>query len=312
MDRGTAKSDAHPEKTIELSSGNGIRPQRVCTIERVAAMRISKNLSLLALLVGLVTVAAPGVSGNSGSTPPIEEIIENFIDKETEFSKARESYTYRQTVKVLEYANSGGVRGRFELVQDILFGPDGKRIERVVYAPPNSLKQVILTPNDMQDLRNVQPFVMTRAEAPSYRIDYLGEQQVDEIETYMFSIKPKKMEKGKRYFEGQVWVDQLGLQIVKTYGKGVGVRRRNDDEQFPRFETYRDQVDDNYWFPVYTYADDTLAFQSGPQKIKMIIKYEDYKQFRGTATITFGEVVDESEQGESEQGTETPRNAPPR
>jgi len=275
-------------------------------------MRVFKNLSLLAVLIGLVTAAAPSVSGNSGSTPPIEEIIENFIDKETEFSRARESYTYRQSVKVLEYSNSGGVRGRFELVQDILFGPDGKRIERVVYAPPNSLKQVILTPNDMEDLRNVQPFVMTRAEAPSYRIDYLGEQQVDEIETYMFSIKPKKMEKGKRYFEGQVWVDQLGLQIVKTYGKGVGVRRRNDDEQFPRFETYRDQVDDNYWFPVYTYADDTLAFQSGPQKIKMIIKYEDYKKFQGTATITFGEVVDETEQGETEQGTETPQNAPPR
>lgn len=271
-------------------------------------MRISKNLSLLAVLVGLVSAAAPSAAANSGSAPPIEQIIENFIDKETEFSKARESYTYRQTVKVLEYSNSGGVRGRFELVQDILFGPDGKRIERVVYAPPNSLKQVILTPNDMQDLRNVQPFVMTRAEAPSYRIDYLGEQQVDEIETYMFSIKPKKMEKGKRYFEGQVWVDQLGLQIVKTYGKGVGVRRRNDDEQFPRFETYRDQVDDNYWFPVYTYADDTLAFQSGPQKIKMIIKYEDYKRFQGTATITFGEVVDD----EAEQGAETPQNAPPR
>ena len=85
----------------------------------------------------------------------------------------------------------------------------------------------------MQDLRDVQPFVMTRKNAHEYRIDYLGEQQVDEIETYMFSVKPKKIEKGKRYFEGQVWVDKIDLQIVKTYGKGVGHRKKNDDEQFP-------------------------------------------------------------------------------
>ena len=166
----------------------------------------------------------------------------------------------------------------------------------------------------MEDLRSVQPFVMTRADADDYRIDYLGEQQVDEIETYMFSVKPKQMIKGRRYFEGQIWVDQLGSQIVKTYGKGVGLRRKNDDQQFPRFETYRDQVDDEYWFPVYTFADDTLAFKSGPQKIRMIIKYEDYKQFKGTATITFGDVLDEEGQGTA--GTEGPssdeRQAEPR
>ena len=153
----------------------------------------------------------------------------------------------------------------------------------------------------MEDLRSVQPFVMTRANASEYRIDYLGEQQVDEIETYMFSVKPKKLVKGKRYFEGQIWVDQIGLQIVKTYGKGVGVLGKNKDEQFPRFETYRDQVDGHFWFPVYTRADDTLAFKAGPQKIRMIIKYEDYKKFKGTAVITFGDVVDEGEENEGRQ-----------
>ncbi len=232
---------------------------------------------------------------------PVQKIIDSFIAKETEFSKAREAYTYRQSVKVLEYSNSGSIRGRWEVVQDILFGSQGKRIERVVYAPPSSLQNILLTPSDMEDLRSVQPFVMTRANADEYRIDYLGEQLVDEIDTYMFSVKPKKLTKGKRYFEGQIWVDQLGLQIVKTYGKGVGVLGRNKDEQFPRFETYRDQVDGNYWFPVYTRADDTLQFRSGPQKIRMIIKYDNYKRFKGTSVITFGDVVDEDGQGDTEQ-----------
>jgi hypothetical protein len=68
------------------------------------------------------------------------------------------------------------------------------------------------------------------------------------------------MEKGERYFEGQIWVDQLDLQIVKTYGKGVGVQKKNDDHQLPRFETYRQQIDGKYWFPTYTRADDVLHF----------------------------------------------------
>ena len=270
-------------------------------------MRLGKLPFFVIFAVCLVGLAVPASAVKVGEEVSVEQIIQSFIDKETEFSKARESYTYRQTVKILEYNNSGGVRGRYEVVQDILFGGDGKRIERVVYAPPSSLKNLILTPSDMEDLRSVQPFVMTRANASEYRIDYLGEQKVDEIETYMFSVKPKKLVKGKRYFEGQIWVDQLGLQIVKTYGKGVGVLGKNKDEQFPRFETYRDQVDGHFWFPVYTRADDTLAFRSGPQKIRMIIKYEDYKKFEGTSVITFGEVLDEGEESPSEGNEGPPR-----
>ena len=267
-----------------------------------------RKLLVTTLLVGLL-VGLPGDirAARTDEEASVEKIIQSFIEKETEFSKAREMYTYRQTVKVLEYNNSGGVRGKFEVVQDILFGIDGKRIERVVYAPPSSLKNLILTPNDMEDLRSVQPFVMTMDNASDYRIDYLGEQKVDEIETYMFAVKPKKMVRGKRYFEGQIWVDQLGLQIVKTYGKGVGILGKNKDEQFPRFETYRDQVDGHFWFPVYTRADDTLAFKSGPQKIRMVIKYEDYKRFGGSATITFGDLVNE---GEEAQGEETEGRQP--
>ncbi len=264
-------------------------------------MRVFSTLSSILTVICLVVVAPLSGAANVEPAVPVDEIIAQFIDNETEFATAREAYIYRQSVKILEYSNSGSVRGRWEMVQDILFGADGKRVEKVVYAPPSSLKNLLLTPNDMEDLRSVQPFVMTRENAHEYRIDYLGEQKVDEIDTYMFSVKPKQLVKGERYFEGQIWVDQLGLQIVKTYGKGVGKLDVKRDEQFPRFETYRDQIDGEYWFPVYTQGDDTLAFKSGPQRIRMIIKYENYKKFAGTATITFGDVVDEDGQSGGEQ-----------
>jgi len=114
---------------------------------------------------------------------------------------------------------------------------------------------------------------------------------VDEVGTYAFSVKPKKMAQGKRYFEGQIWVDDRDLQIVKTYGKGVGIKK--GDEQFPKFETYREQIDGKYWFPTYTHADDTLHFKNGPVRIRETVKYQDYKRYEGKSTIRYGDVVDD-------------------
>ncbi|MGP8247604.1 MAG: hypothetical protein ACLQVN_24215 [Bryobacteraceae bacterium] len=224
-----------------------------------------------------------------------DEIIRKFAAKEAEFAQARNNYTYRQSVKLQELDPGGNpTGGQWELVEDILFSLEGKRIEKVVYAPVQTLRNILLTPEDEQDLRNVQPFVLTTAEIPEYDINYLGREKVDEIGCYTFSVKPKKMVQGKRYFEGEIWVDDRDLQIVKTYGKGVGVIRHSSDNQFPKFETYREQIDGKYWFPTYTRADDTLHFKNGEsQRIRMIVKYQDYKRYEGKSTIKFGGVVED-------------------
>jgi hypothetical protein len=219
-----------------------------------------------------------------------EEIIKKFAAKEADFAKARENYTYRQSVKIQELSPSGVPEGKYEIISDIIFSSEGKRTEKVVRAPVSTLR-LLLDPGDEQDLRNVQPFVLTTSQIPEYDIHYLGKQKVDEISCYQFSVKPKKLEKGKRYFEGEIWVDDRDLQIVKTYGKGVGLLKRGADNQYPRFETYREQIDGKYWFPTYTRADDTLHFKDMNQRIRMTVKYEDYKQFKGSSTITFGEEV---------------------
>jgi hypothetical protein len=224
-----------------------------------------------------------------------DEIVRKFAAKEAEFSQARNNYTYRQSVKLQELDPGGNpTGGQWELVEDILFSLEGKRIEKVVYAPVQNLQNIILTPEDEQDLRNVQPFVLTTTEIPEYDVKYLGREKVDEIGCYTFSVKPKKMVQGKRYFEGEIWVDDRDLQIVKTYGKGVGVIKHSSDNQFPKFETYREQVDGKYWFPTYTRADDTLHFKNGEsQRIRMVVKYQDYKRYEGKSTIKFGDVVED-------------------
>ena len=236
---------------------------------------------LLALPLPTIMSAA-----DAGKEPDPQEIIKRFASKEAEFSQARSNYTYRQTVKIVELDPSGNQQGQYEMVEDIIFTPDGKRTSRVIRAPMSTL-HILLTPEDEQDLRSVQPFVLTTDQIPLYDIAYLGRQKVDEVGCFQFSVKPKKMEKGKRYFEGQIWVDDRDLQIVKTYGKGVGIVKKGNE--FPRFETYREQIDGKYWFPTYTHADDVLHFPGQDQRITMTVKYQDYKQFKSQTNITFGD-----------------------
>ncbi|HLJ50981.1 MAG TPA: hypothetical protein VKU01_33465 [Bryobacteraceae bacterium] len=223
----------------------------------------------------------------------IQDIISKFAAKEADFARARGNYTYRQTARIIELDDNGNPGGRWEIVSDIVFTPDGKRTEHVVRSPVPSLQHILLTPQDEQDLREVQPFVLTTNEIPMYYIRYLGREKLDEITCYAFAVKPKKMESGKRYFEGIVWVDDKDLQIVKTYGRGEGLEKHNGENAYAKFETYREQVDGKYWFPTYTIANSNLNFKDFTQRIKETVKYEDYKQFKSDVNIKYGD-VDES------------------
>jgi hypothetical protein len=240
------------------------------------------------------------------SQAQIDDIINKFAAKEAEFSKARSNYTYRQTVKLQELDESGGPMGKWELVSDIIFTP--KRIERVVYAPVTTLQAISISPEDEQDLRDVQPFVLTTTEISQYNIRYLGRQKLDEISCYTFAVKPKTMEKGKRYFEGTVWVDDEDLQIVKTYGRGIGILKKSSDQAFPKFETYREQIDGKYWFPTYTIANDTLQFKEMSQRIRMSVKYENYKMFKSESVIKYGDEVEQPKPPEAKP----PETKPPK
>lgn len=222
-----------------------------------------------------------------------DDIIQKFAAKEAEFAKAREIYTYRQTVRIEEFSEDGRAGGKHEMVTDIVFTPEGKRQEKVVRAPVSTLQMVQLTPQDEEDLRNTQPFVLTSADLPKYWVRYLGKQNADEIPCYVFAVKPKKLEPGLRYFEGQIWVDDRDLQIVKSFGRGTGHLKKGEGQQFPKFETYRDQVDGKYWFPVDTRANAVLYFDESTVRLKMTVLYKDYKRFGAESSIKFGDVVKE-------------------
>jgi len=258
-------------------------------------------LFCLTLLVWAFTaLPAAAQEGPLDAAPPKdttpEEIIKRFAAKETEFAKARENYTYRQDVKV-QTLDGDTVDGEYREVFDVLFDDKGKRLENVVFAPQSNLTKIYMSREDFDDIRHKLPFVLTTNDLPEYNILYVGQQQEDELHCYVFDIAPKKIEEKKRYFQGRVWVDDHDFQIVKTYGKTVpdlcnnhpcSEKKRSDQENlFPKFTTWRQQIDGAYWFPVYTKADDELHFKTEDVHIKEIVKYEDYKRFGTNTKILF-------------------------
>ena len=254
----------------------------------------------------LLTASAAFAGSVELSQAQIDDIIQKFASHEADFARARESYTYRQTARIQELDDAGNTTGKWETISDIVF-PNGKRAEKVIHAPVHSLKQINLTPEDLEDLKSVQPFVLTTNQIDKYLIRYLGHQKIDEIDCYVFAVKPKKYEGKERYFQGEVWVDDRDLQIVKSYGRGVGSANRGSNaQQFPKFETYREQIDGKFWFPTYTIANDTLHFKDQDVRIKQTVKYEGYQQFRADVKITFGDAVDEKKDDKAKPPVKKP------
>jgi hypothetical protein len=230
---------------------------------------------------------------NEPKVPP-EEIIKQFEAKESGFREALNHYTYRRTVRVQTVGDDNKVDGEYYEIDDVIFDVTGKRVEKVVYAPANTLTRIGMTPADFQDLQERLPFVLTAADAGQYDIQYIGRQKVDQVDCYVFDVAPKVIEKGKRYFQGKIWVDAEELQIVVTSGKNVpdDLRKGHEDLSTP-FTTYREQVDGANWFPTYTKGDGVLHFPSGSGyltndvRVRQTVKYSDYKQYGSSEKIIY-------------------------
>ena len=219
-----------------------------------------------------------------------EEIIKRFAAKEKEFKAARDQYTYRQDVKV-QTIDGDTVDGEYHQVFDITFDDQGHKSKNVVFAPQATLSRIGMTQEDVDDIENRLPFVLTSDEIAEYNILYIGMQQEDELRCYVFDIAPKEIVGKKRYFQGRIWVDDTDFQVVKTYGKTVpDIRKKKGNENlFPSFTTWRQRIDGKYWFPVYTKADDTLHFSGGlgDVHIREVVKYQNYKKFGSRTRITY-------------------------
>jgi hypothetical protein len=206
--------------------------------------------------------------------------------RETETETERNEYTYRQGVTIDELDDRGAARGQYRESRDVTFSPLHDRTEQMLGSPSNGLKNLLLTEQDFEDIRNIQPLVLTQDRLWNYETKFRGDETVDEVDCWVLGVRPRQILQGQRFFDGTIWVDKKEYNIVRMEGQAVPqIRTTKTENLFPRFTTIRKPLDGKYWFPVYTYADDTLQFRTGPQRIRLRIAYSDYKRFGAKSTL---------------------------
>lgn len=267
-------------------------------------MRIASILSTIILLF-CVEAAAQTSSIVKGdiSQAEIDRILKKTTDNEGSFREALSNYVFDRSATVQTIGMGGQITGTFRRDSFMTFTQDGKRFERITFAPVSTLTEISVTPEDIEDLGGVNPFALEPRNFSQYRFTYLGKEKIDELDLYVFEVEPKVMpdpKKGIRLFTGRIWIDDQDLMIVKSKGKGVPETKNN---KYPIVETWRENVDGKYWFPSLSLANDELVFGSGlAVKLRMRVRYDNYKLGR-----TDVRVIDEEDAPGQGEPTPTPQ-----
>jgi len=218
--------------------------------------------------------------------PP--DLAKRIAHQESRTQALRDNYTYRQTVELQELDNRGGARGEYREIRDVIFSPQHERTEQMIGRPTVNLKNLKMTDEDYRDIRDIQPFVLPEEQLWIYETKFRGEEHMDDIDCWVLQVRPRQILQGQRLFDGLVWADKRTFSIVRMEGQAVPqIRTMKSENLFPRFTTIRRPFDGDHWFPVTTWADDTLYFRAGPQRIRLTIRYSNYKKFGADSTIIF-------------------------
>ena len=249
---------------------------------------------LLAVLVGAAIVARAQDQGPMAPPPtinvkrlpsvpqpgpppiPEQQIIQRFAANEDEMKKAYDLYTFTQTVRFEEETNPVAM---LTATGDTYFKDDQRYWSVTKEAkPPAMMTHFAL--QDVMDMTEIPYFFLTTADIPNYNFLYAGEQQIDQINTYVFQVKPKAFSRKQRFFDGVIWVDDHDLAIVRSWGKFVlEVEPSGRNRPFTMFETYRENFEDKYWLPTYTASDGEARLDDGSTlPVKLVIRDTNFKR----------------------------------
>jgi hypothetical protein len=210
--------------------------------------------------------------------PPIpeQEIVRRFAANEDAARKIYETYDFVQTIRIEEMSNPGG---KFTVTGEAYTRPDGQRFWRIVKPAESTLKLTHYSFEDVRTITTLPAFFLTTDQIANYDFLYAGQQKLDELNTYVFQVKPKQLSRSQRLFQGVVFVDDHDLAIVETYGKFVTeLVDEGAKLPFSLYETYRENFQDRYWLPTYTISDDYLSADTDQEfQLRLVIRSTGFK-----------------------------------
>ncbi|MDQ3179679.1 MAG: hypothetical protein M3Q33_04075 [Acidobacteriota bacterium] len=237
------------------------------------------------------------------SQAEIDRIVKSFTTKEAEFRRALTEYVFYRNATIQTIGMGGQVTGVYQRDSFMALNEQGVRAEKILYFPIPTIQEIVITPEDVDNLGSINPFALEPSKVALYNFTLVGKERIDELDLYVFDVAPKVMPDPKKtkelLFLGRIWVDDRDLQIVKSKGKAVP---EGKNTRYPVVETWRENVGGKYWFPSYASSDDELVFDSGQAvKLKMRVRYKDYTQGKSEVKI-----LDDTEETPPPRPTPTP------
>ena len=236
----------------------------------------STTIALLVLIVHPATLFPTLLQ-----SPKPDEVLKRAAANEEKLKAVEREYVYRQSVLVQTTGQSGSVTGEMRRVSEMNYDSLGNREEKILEYPPSRLAARLgISKADFKNLLGVDPFFLTPDNLARHAATFVERRKIDEINCYVFDLEPapkaKFAGKDDRPFKGRIWIDEQDFQIVKVEGKALVAK--DDRSVFPKFECYREYIDDKWWLPSTVMANDLLDFKRFDVPIKIEIKYTGYKR----------------------------------
>src|ERR1044072_1823958 len=131
------------------------------------------------------------VVNRSGAPEDTARIIRAFTQKESEFRKALNEYGFTRDAVIQTLAWGGQISGEYHRTSRFVFDDSGNRYEKILFFPIPTVKEISISPEDIEDLGGVQAFALESSKINEYDIAYIGKEKIDELNLYVFDVTPK-------------------------------------------------------------------------------------------------------------------------
>jgi hypothetical protein len=109
-------------------------------------------LSVLCLLVSGVFAQNSKIVKTDLSQAEIDRIVKSFTSNEAAFRNALTSYVFSRSASISTVGMGGQISGTYRRDSQMIIAEGGKRIEKIVFAPIPTLKEITISAADLDNL----------------------------------------------------------------------------------------------------------------------------------------------------------------
>jgi hypothetical protein len=249
------------------------------TVRRLATRTLATDwLCALALALAQAALTPPAAEASGQGREPAE-VLAAAAENGKRLMAALRDYTYYAELTIETVSPADVITGKLYRFSQVSFDRDGNRQEKIFEDKSTLPEGVHVGTNAANNMTRVYQFIITPETRNLYEFSYVGREKVDELNTYVFDVKPKVKlpdpdRSADRYLKGRVWIDDQDLQVVKAAGEALPEQSAH---RTPKFETYY-QNHDKFWFPAYTSADDELRVGRRFTRVVVTVRFTSYKK----------------------------------